>query len=216
MTLGLPDKGQDANNLLLDTPRCIPLHGRIDSCYCPLCHYSYPMIDHTDSFIKGQFPSCEHCLFVESMRPFTEKRSRGIGELRPSIILYGEEHPSGEAIGRVLMHDLNHLEECSQSGGSVLVMVVGTSLKVAGIKTMVRDFSKVHRAEQSTSVMDAQGHHGIGATSVVKCIYLSMEYPSPSRQWEGVFDTWLYGDLQQFARLMLGRQKVDRGISSFI
>ena len=52
------------------------------------------------------------------------KRRRGIGRLRPNVVLYGEENPKGDIIGEVAEQDLGT--------GPEIVFVVGTALKVPG------------------------------------------------------------------------------------
>ena len=36
----------------------------------------------------------------------------------------------------------------------------------------------------------------------VRTIYLSLDFPVPTRDWEGVFDVWMRGDAQEFARMV--------------
>jgi hypothetical protein len=42
-----------------------------------------------------------------------------------------------------------------------------------------------------------------GSTTSYRSIYLNLEFPSPSRKWTNIFDAWIYGDIQQFAQLVL-------------
>jgi NAD-dependent SIR2 family protein deacetylase len=139
------------------------------------------------------------------LRPFTNKRSRGIGLLRPSVILYGEPHPFAEAIGQVTMHDLNYAYERSLMDDNVVVLVAGTSLQIPGVKTMVRRFTEVIRSStdmDSILVDGVKTGEGSNATSF-RSIYLNLDFPSSDRKWSGIFDAWVYGDLQHFAQLVL-------------
>jgi NAD-dependent histone deacetylase SIR2 len=37
-----------------------------------------------------------------------------------------------------------------------------------------------------------------------KSIYLNLDFPVPTREWEGVFDVWIQGDAQVFAEALQG------------
>jgi NAD-dependent SIR2 family protein deacetylase len=194
-----------STNGTLIIPRCIALHGRIDKCHCPLCFQSYPTNRFIDTFDIGIFPSCPGtCAETEMLRPFTNKRSRGIGELRPSIVLYDEVHPHDDAIGQAVDHDLEVFRKHSRIGGGVVVLVVGTSLAVPGVKQIARAFSSAAHRSPNIPNLDSKGDHTCGFRS----IYLNLELPSPSTAWKGVFDAWIYGDLQDFAEMMNDRVKI--------
>jgi NAD-dependent histone deacetylase SIR2 len=36
----------------------------------------------------------------------------------------------------------------------------------------------------------------------IKTAYLNLDFPVPTREWEGVFDAWLQGDAQKFAEML--------------
>jgi NAD-dependent SIR2 family protein deacetylase len=184
----------------LNIPRCIPLHGRIDQCHCQLCFQSYAIDGHIDTFHNGRLPACTgECAEREMLVPFSGKRSRGIGELRPSIILYNESHPSAETIAQVVSRDLEYIHGSVQSGNNVVILVVGTSLHIPGIRKMVRGFSKVVH-ESTLRSFPSIGNDTTPAA--MQSIYLNLNF-SASRTWNGVFDAWVQGDLQQFANAML-------------
>jgi NAD-dependent SIR2 family protein deacetylase len=180
-------------------PRCMPLHGRIDTVHCLVCSHSYPMDPYIGDFINGFFPVCDLCSDAEILRPFTKKRSRGVGLLRPSIVLYDEEHASGDVIAEAISRDLI---SAGNTGGGVALLVVGTSLQIPSIKRTVHKFSKVLHRMTTISASEASGS---ATSSPVQSIYLNLEFPSASREWEGVFDTWIQGDIQVFSRLLLTR-----------
>ncbi len=50
------------------------------------------------------------------------------------MVLYGEENPNGDTIGRVVERDLRT--------GPDMVIVVGTGLKVPGARRLVREFCR--------------------------------------------------------------------------
>jgi len=59
------------------------------------------------------------------------KRQRGIGKLRPNVVLYGEENPKGDMIGELAEQDLGT--------GPEVVFVVGTALKVPGARRLATE-----------------------------------------------------------------------------
>lgn len=97
--------------------KTVQLHGRIDQAVCQSCRWTVPFL--ADSFCGPYSPDCQH---------------RGIGRLRPNVVLYGEEHPNGEIIGNLAERDLQK--------GPDMVIVVGTGLKVPGARRLVREFCR--------------------------------------------------------------------------
>ena len=83
---------------------------------------------------KGEeAPLCGECVGTDKAR----KRSIGVGRLRPRIVLYNEDNPDQDAIGAVTVADLKSRPDA--------VIVVGTSLKIPGVKRIVREMCKVTR-----------------------------------------------------------------------
>ena len=137
------------------------------------------------------------------------KRSRGVGKLRPSVVLYNEDHKDGEHVGEVVRKDLT-----GTSPRADLLLVVGTSLRIPGTKRIVREFSKAVRlratkananANNSTTDGDLQTPTSsprrtpVANEGPITSVYLNLDFPVPTRDWEGVFDVWLKGDAQNFA-----------------
>ncbi|KAJ3572562.1 hypothetical protein NP233_g3014 [Leucocoprinus birnbaumii] len=200
-----------------ETPRCIPLHGTLQSVHCQVCTHSFPLREHLASLVLGQPPQCPECTSLERTRQLVGKRPRGIGRLRPSVVLYNEDHKDGEGVGEVVSKDLMGSKGRS---GADLLLVVGTSLRVPGTKRMVREFSKAVKprttkdkedgtssgsSTPSSSTRSAQSTSNSieeEQTSSMKAVYLNLDFPVPTREWEGVFDVWLQGDAQQFASLL--------------
>jgi NAD+-dependent protein deacetylase SIR2 len=87
---GLSCDVNDANG------KVVQLHGSLHYAYCTLCKSQSKM---TPKFIsqyeKGEAPSCEKCLKLQSIRETLGKRSITIGFVRPAIVLYHEEHIFG-------------------------------------------------------------------------------------------------------------------------
>jgi hypothetical protein len=124
--------------------------------------------------------------------------------------LYNEAHKNGEGVGEVVKKDL--IGSRGRSGADLL-LVVGTSLRVPGTKRMVREFSKAVRS-RGAIVRDDTGlatppRRSPASSSedeggVMKAVYLNLDFPVPTREWEGVFDAWIQGDAQEFAEMVRG------------
>jgi len=112
--------------------KTVQLHGRIDQAVCQSCRWTVPFL--VDSFCRPHLPDCQRCEEVVLEREKMGKRHRGIGRLRPNVVLYGEDNPNGDTIGKVAERDLRT--------GPDMVIVVGTGLKVPGAKRLVKEFCR--------------------------------------------------------------------------
>ncbi|KAI1781655.1 DHS-like NAD/FAD-binding domain-containing protein, partial [Ganoderma leucocontextum] len=206
-----------------ETPKCIPLHGTLQRMHCVTCTQSYHLRDYIDFLVSGTPPPCPQCTALEETRQLIGKRSRGVGKLRPSVVLYNEDHKDGEEVGNVVRKDLMKCSQGKGRAGADLLLVVGTSLRVPGTKRIVREFSKAVQSRHAAmnapadlpadeQTIPAQGlatltpfprrSPGKDEESPVQTIYLNLEFPVPTREWEGVFDVWIRGDAQAFARMV--------------
>lgn len=198
----------------VETPRCIPLHGTVQTMHCQICNHSFPLIQYLPSLISGQPPSCPECTSLETIRQLIGKRPRGIGKLRPNVVLYNEAHKDGEGVGQVVQKDLIGSSKGKGRSGADLLLVVGTSLRVPGTKRMVREFAKAVRSRgASTKDESSPGLPNSSASpsrrsptteedSIPKAVYLNLDFPVPTREWEGVFDAWIQGDVQLFSDML--------------
>ncbi|KDQ57227.1 hypothetical protein JAAARDRAFT_194385 [Jaapia argillacea MUCL 33604] len=209
-----------------ETPRCIPLHGTLQEMHCQSCNHSFPLADHIESLSIGVPPPCPECTALEATRAMVGKRSRGVGKLRPSVVLYNEMHKDGEGVGEVVRKDLVGGSKGKGRAGADVLVVVGTSLRVPGTKRIVREFSKAVRSRMSgPGSKDGASHQGLLTPSAtpprrsspmedeqpLKTIYLNLDFPVPTREWEGVFDVWIKGDAQMFANMLVAElEKEDR------
>lgn len=155
---------------------------------------------------------------MEATRQLVGKRARGVGKLRPSVVLYNEMHRDGEGVGEVVRRDLVGGSRGKGRSGADLLLVVGTSLRVPGTKRIVREFAKAVHSRTSISPTKESLNTGLQTPSPsprrspatdeeppMKTVYLNLDFPVPTREWEGVFDVWLQGDAQKFAE-MLGEE----------
>ncbi|KAF9063051.1 DHS-like NAD/FAD-binding domain-containing protein [Rhodocollybia butyracea] len=198
-------------------PRCIPLHGTLQQVHCQICNHSFPLSDYLPSLVLGVPPECPECAAMERTRQLVGKRPRGVGKLRPSVVLYNEAHKDGEGVGEIVQKDLIGTKGRS---GADLLLVVGTSLRVPGTKRMVREFSKAVHSRGSSSKESTPGGDEQASQQQpqqpLKSVYLNLDFPVPTRDWEGVFDAWIQGDAQSFAHMLqeeLDKEVLAKGIA---
>jgi len=111
-------------------PKTVQLHGGLDKMVCSKCGETSDF--DADLFDGPVPPVCETCVELDRLRTdVAGKRSHGIGRLRPRMVLYNEHNPDDEAIGAVTREDLRKRPDA--------VVVVGTSLKIPGVKRIVRE-----------------------------------------------------------------------------
>ncbi|GAB7348669.1 hypothetical protein MBLNU459_g7032t1 [Dothideomycetes sp. NU459] len=110
-------------------PKTVQLHGGLDKMVCSKCH---DMSGFDADLFDGPVPPvCPNCEELNRVRKVAGKRSHGVGMLRPRMVLYNEHNPDDEAIGSVTRDDLRKRPDA--------VIVVGTTLKVPGVKRIVRE-----------------------------------------------------------------------------
>ncbi|KAI9805078.1 MAG: hypothetical protein M1825_000912 [Sarcosagium campestre] len=147
----------------------VQLHGDLDVLRCGLCNAlcSWEDDDSEAQLLQGEAPSCQTCLSKDDDRRSRGKRGTSVGTLRPNIILYGEEHPAANLLAPLPTHDLGLSPD--------VLLIMGTSLRVHGLKTLVREFAK--------SVHARKGGKG-------KVIFVNYTRPSDSL-WSDVVDYWV-------------------------
>lgn len=102
---------------------------------CSKCHKLYPF--NAALFDGPTAPPCESCVEIDAVRQAAEKRTHGIGCLRPRMVLYNEENPDAEAIGSCTATDMRMRPDA--------VIVAGTTLKVPGIRRIAREMCNIVR-----------------------------------------------------------------------
>lgn len=117
-------------------PKTVLLHGGLEKMVCVKCH---AVTDFDATLFDGPVPpACPRCEAQDSVRTeHAGKRSHGIGCLRPRMVLYNEHNPDDEAIGSVTSADLRVRPDA--------LIVVGTTLKVPGVKRIAREMCKTVR-----------------------------------------------------------------------
>ncbi|PSN72873.1 DHS-like NAD/FAD-binding domain-containing protein [Corynespora cassiicola Philippines] len=116
-------------------PKTIQVHGGLDHMVCSKCH---ALSDFDAEIFNGPTPpACPTCLQNDENRRVAEMRSRGVGRLRPRMVLYNETNPDEDAIGACAAQDLRTRPDA--------VIVVGTTLKVPGTRRIAREMCAVVR-----------------------------------------------------------------------
>lgn len=154
----------------------VQLHGNLHKLSCTQCQTHYEWTSDSQSKLReGEYPECDNCLEKYQERLYSGKRLTGnIGILRPNIVLYGENHPQSEILAKGLNLDM--------SLKSDLVIIMGTSLKVDGVKKLVRAMCKnVH--ERGGKV-------------------LFVNKTSAPKQFAGLIDFEVLGDCDEFVRAL--------------
>lgn len=175
--------------------KIVYLHGKLDSVYCTKCH-SHESLNkkYLEIYEKGQEPSCPQCKIRTEKRADKGLRSSSLtaGIMRPDIVLYNELHPNGDDIAQFIREDLRK--------SPTILLVLGTSLKVHGLKKMVKDFSKhIHSNENKTT------------NSV---IYIN-KTPLTTLEWKQIFDWELIGPADDWTLLLKNQLTTQTKIESF-
>ncbi|KAL8865953.1 MAG: hypothetical protein Q9174_006589 [Haloplaca sp. 1 TL-2023] len=154
----------------------VPLHGDLEVLRCTLCQKTcgWEEQGREDALLKGAAPECFSCALSDRQRRDRGKRGTKIGTLRPNIVLYGEEHPAGDALGCITANDLSLAPD--------VLLILGTSLHVKGVKTMVKEFAKAVHARPK----------GKG-----KVIFVNLSKPCDS-VWADSIDYWVSMDCDEW------------------
>ena len=154
-------------------PRTIQLHGGLEKMVCSKCCV---VSDFEPALFEGpEAPPCSNCREIDRVRiSHAGKRSHGVGCLRPRIVLYNEQNPDDEAIGAVVKADLRARPDA--------VVVVGTSMRIPGVKRIVREMCGVVRGRRD----------GIA-------VWINQGPPPPGKEFEDCWDLVVKGDCDRVA-----------------
>ena len=154
----------------------VQLHGNLEVLKCSFCRATCKWEEQGREarILLGEAPTCPSCESLARGRQDRGKRGTKIGTLQPNVVLYGEEHPSADMIGKLSIHDLGLAPD--------LLLILGTSLQVHGLKLLVREFAKA---------VHAKGR-GKG-----KVILVNLSKPSESI-WRDVIDYWVAMDCDEW------------------
>jgi NAD-dependent histone deacetylase SIR2 len=165
--------------------KVVLLHGAMEEVYCTTCKYRVPFCDEMiNDFKQGQWRECENCKKKSATRIASGKRGLSSGFYRPDIVLYGEPHHKGDVIGQTVEQDLRKITKDS------VIIVAGTSLKVIGVKRLIKDLVRQQKALLA------------GDKSEMSVIYLN-KIPFSRTEWKTIFDLELLGDCDAWVERML-------------
>jgi NAD-dependent histone deacetylase SIR2 len=157
----------------------VQLHGDIRRVQCTMCSATYDCEDsHIQAFKLGDPPECPDCVLRCATRVARSARPLSVGVLRPAVVLYDEPHPLGDEIGAISSRDIIRRPD--------LLVIMGTSLQVHGIKQLVKALATaVHQhtsRAKSSAIVNFMG----------KVIFVNRT--PPSAEWEGIIDYWVKGE----------------------
>ncbi|KAG2353219.1 DHS-like NAD/FAD-binding domain-containing protein, partial [Suillus spraguei] len=167
-----------------ETPRCIPLHGTLETLACIKCCHQPQLHSHILTLTTGCLPLCPACQQIEYQHQIMHKHPHAPGILIPNIVLYGQTHPVGDYLEHYITSDANGSRHRVKAD---VLLVAGTSLKIPGVIAAVHEFARAVHAQNS----------GGGYRS----IYLDQK--PPSSKWNDIFDAWVSGDIQIFAQHLI-------------
>ena len=160
-------------NMKAPWPRTIQLHGSLSKMVCQKCRH---MLDFQGRLFDGPDPPlCPACWETDTVRTTVGQRSHGVGKMRPRIVLYNEHNPDGDAIASVMNADVRSRPDA--------LIVVGTSMKIPGVRCLVRNLCKVIRGRRNG-----------------KTIWINNDLPS-GKEFDGCWDLVVKGDCEEVARL---------------
>ncbi|KAE8349308.1 DHS-like NAD/FAD-binding domain-containing protein [Aspergillus coremiiformis] len=160
-------------NVKAPWPRTIQLHGSLEKMVCQKCRH----LSDFDSalFDRPDAPECPECARNNQFRIETGQRSHGIGKMRPRIVLYNEHNPDEEAITSVMNADIRSRPDA--------LIVVGTSLKIPGVRRLVKSLCSVIRSRRNGVTM-----------------WINNE-PPVGKEFEDCWDLMVKGNCDEVARL---------------
>lgn len=123
-------------------------------------------------------------------------RALKIGKLRPGIVLYDEPHPLGDDIGSIQTGDLSRKPD--------LLIIMGTSLKVHGLKKLVKEFAKVvHSTAPVPSPCVANSPKPTTTKNAMKGKVIFVNKTAPSSEWDGIIDYHVEGETDAWVERVL-------------
>ncbi|KAF5390650.1 hypothetical protein D9757_002641 [Collybiopsis confluens] len=188
----------------LKQSRNVKLHGDIHRVRCQACSAEYPCTqEHLDFFTKGTSPDCPECLARSNARVARSARALRVGSLRPAIVLYDEPHPLGDDIGMVQGLDIARKPD--------MLIIMGTSLKVHGLKKLVKEFAKAvhtHKSSSTSSSSSAplRATKGSSAKSFAGKVIFVNKTP-PSSEWADVIDYHVSGTTDDWTQRVVEEWK---------
>jgi hypothetical protein len=153
-----------------------------------VCKVRLPYDDqHKAVFKQGTAPACPNCQEKNAQRQALNRRELTVGTLRPDIILYNEHHAAGDMIGERAAVDLGKRPD--------LLIVMGTSLKVPGIKRMVKDIARQIRQVNNAS-------DGGDSSERIATLLINKTELAGVTEWKQVFDCSWIGEADEIVQFI--------------
>ncbi len=179
----------DENTGKSSFPATQQLHGRIDQMICQACKQCLPF--NPELFHGHEMPLCPECVKAEIQRQQAmlkggrTLKSRGIGVLRPNIVLYRDYSLDGLDISKLMKKDLlkRSPPDC--------VLIAGTRLKIPEATKLTRNLCRA-----------AKSWGNYGKESLV--VYVNKEQPSFGPALNSLIDFRVHGDCDTFVSLIQG------------
>ncbi|KAF6761528.1 hst3 protein [Ephemerocybe angulata] len=183
-------KGKNAGKLRVKEVRNVQLHGDIHRVRCIVCSAEFPCAEeHLSAFLEGTAPSCPECVSRSEARVARSARAIRVGSLRPAIVLYDEPHPLGDEIGAIQMADVSKKPD--------MLIIMGTSMKVHGLKQLVKDFAKTIHSSSSPAASTSS------SPAKRPCKVIFVNKTAPSSEWADVIDYHVAGDTDTWVNKVL-------------
>lgn len=157
--------------------KIIYLHGNLDKLICTYCSY---LLEYTreinEELRKIKTIECPKCIERRKEKENAQKRPTPVGRLLPNIVLYGDQ-----------INTLPIAKKVFQGKDVEVLLVIGTSLRVYGVKNLVKEISKF-----------TFNNKGIR-------VYIGKE--KPPKSISSYFDYWIEGDCNFFSERLLSALK---------
>ncbi|CAD26192.2 SIR2-LIKE PROTEIN INVOLVED IN TELOMERIC SILENCING [Encephalitozoon cuniculi GB-M1] len=151
--------------------RLVYLHGNMKSLGCLYCGYKIEFGDaERDAYGRGEEIVCAGCVRRNEKRG-RDVRKRPVGVFHTTIIHYNQSHPDSSFISKMAEHD----NTCD------LFIVMGTSLKVFGVRRLVKYFCRLNSTRGRRILVNLD---------------------RPSKEFGELFDFFWNGDCDEFCRVL--------------
>ncbi|CAG8663408.1 12014_t:CDS:2 [Cetraspora pellucida] len=153
----------------------VQLHGTMAKLRCSACTSNYSFAtQYCDVFKQGEAPNCPGCEEREDARIEQGRRPHTIGQLKPTVILYGDSHPKGLEICQIAEQDKDKAD---------CLVIMGTSLRIPGVKALIKDFARAVHDREGYVIL-------VNATDVV------------TKEWNGLIDYQIEGTCDEWVKLV--------------
>lgn len=123
-----------------------------------------------------------------------------MGTLRPAIVLYDEPHPLGDDIGVIHSADITRKPD--------MLIIMGTSLKVHGLKKLVKDFAKaVHDAAPAVASSSSQPAGSKAGKHAWAGHVVFVNKTAPGSEWDGIIDYHVAGETDEWVEEVIREWK---------